>query len=142
MSTQKNDDINQLVDQAQNALRQGARDSLRPNARKPFARAGWSGMAWLAAIALWGWHLWPQGPNDAEIGRELALLVGEARDSVERYLRENQALPAQLPAPALSLVISYQVIDPSATPPLYALDGRIGHVSQHWTNATVSGGTQ
>jgi hypothetical protein len=142
VNTPKDDDINQLVDRAQNKLRQDAQGSPRPAARRPRIGVSSSVLAWLAAIALWGWHLWPQGPNDAEIGRELALLVGEARDSVERYLRENKALPAQLPDPALPLVVGYQVIDPSATPPRYALDGRIGHVSQHWTNANVSGGAQ
>ncbi|MEJ6008128.1 hypothetical protein WG899_21465 [Paucibacter sp. AS339] len=142
MSTPQNDDINQLVDRAQNKLREDALGSQGTAARRPLIGVSLSVLAWLAAIFLWGWQLWPQGPNDAEIGKELELLIGEARDSVERYVKVNNELPVQLPAPALSLVIGYQVIDPAVTPPRYALNGRIGHVSRSWTNAAAPGGAQ
>ena len=139
MSPPKYDDINQLVDRAQSSLRRNAEDSPQPGVRKPFIRTGWTGLAWLVAIALWGWHLLPGGPSDAEIGKELSVLIGEARDAVERHTRENKALPDALPDPALALVIGYRVVDASVTPPVYALEGRIGNVSQRWTNASVPG---
>jgi hypothetical protein len=143
MNTPKHDDdIGQLVDRASDRLRQTAPESPRPVARKAFAGVGGNVLAWLAAIVVWGWQLWPAGPSDAEIGRELALLVDEARDSVERYVKENNVLPAQLPAPGLALVVGYQVIDPASTPPRYALEGRIGHVSRQWTNAAAPGGAR
>lgn len=142
MSTPQNDDINKLVDRAQNKLRQDAQGIPRQAARRPLIGVSSSALAWIAAIVLWGWQLWPTGPSDAEIGKELALLVSEARDSVERYVKENKSLPAQLPDPALSLVVDYQAIDPAATPPRYALEGRIGQISQRWTNADAPGGAQ
>jgi hypothetical protein len=142
MSTPKNDDINQLVDRAQNKLRQDAHGSPRPAARRSVIGISSSVLAWLAAIVLWGWQLWPSDPSDAEVGKELAVLVSAARDSVESYLKENRVLPEQLPDQALSLVVGYRVIDPAATPPRYVLEGRIGHVWQHWTNADVPGGAQ
>ena len=142
MSTPKYDDIKHLVDRAQSSLRRNAEDSPQPGVRKPFIRPGWAGLAWLVAIALWGWQLSPRGQSEAEIGKELSVLIGEARDAVERYASENRALPDALPDSALALVIGYRVVDASVTPPIYALEGRIGNVLQRWTNASVPGEAQ
>jgi hypothetical protein len=138
MSTPSEDqDIGQLVDRAQHTLRQAPPDPGQTPGRRVLSSPVWACGVWLTALALWGWQLWPHEPSEEEVRNELQALITEARGAVERHVAETQALPERLPAATPALVISYEVIDASASPPVYALTGRIGTVSQRWTNAAT-----
>lgn len=138
MSTPSEDqDIGQLVDRAQHTLRQAAPDSGRPPERRVLSSPVWAGVVWAIALVLWGWQLWPHEPSEEEVRNELQALITEARGAVERHVAQTQTLPERLPAATPALVISYEVVDASASPPVYALTGRIGAVSQRWTNAAT-----
>jgi hypothetical protein len=140
-ATNKDDDIGHLVYIAQDEVsRRNAGTAQPTSAKRPSLGTGWVLVVWLAAAALWGWQLWPKGPSEAEVKAELDTLMGEARESVERYLATQRSLPERLPVPVPALVVRYEIIDRTAQPPTYALTGVIGEVSQRWTNATAPGG--
>lgn len=142
MSTSnKDEDIGHLVELAHEDLSRRSADAAQPASKKrPSLGKGWVFAVWLVAAALWGWHLWPTGPSDAQVKAELEALMSEARTSVERHLAEHQSLPDQLPAPVPAALVRYEVIDRMAQPPTYALVGQIDEISVRWTNAKTTGG--
>jgi len=136
----KDDDIGHLVELAHDDVSRRNADAAQavPRRRSGLGRV-WVVAVWLAAALLWGWQLWPSGPSDAQIQAELEALMSEARTAVERHLAEHRVLPDRLPAPVAAVVVRYDILDPSAQPPTYALFGQIGEFSLRWTNAPSAG---
>jgi hypothetical protein len=95
-------------------------------------------LAWALAACLWAWHGRLHEVDPVHQRHDLEILMTNARVSVEQYVKEQNALPKQLPDPFLAGFIKYTPINPDAQPPTYSLEGRLMSVTDYWSN--VNGG--
>ena len=135
------DDLGTLAAQAEQAAVAHAAGAAMAGDQAQAARARrarhlrWGLVLWLAAAALWAWQLRAQLMHGSLARDDLAALMAQARDEVNAAWKAQGQLPAALPSPALAVAIRYEVVDATANPPVYRLEGELGPARQTWTNA-------
>ena len=97
-------------------------------------------IAWALAACLWAWHGRVHEIDPVHQRHDLDILMTKARASVDQYVREQQALPQEIPDQSLTSFVKYTAMNPDAKPPTYSLEGKLLDASDYWSNAGSGGG--
>ena len=92
------------------------------------------------AACLWAWHGRVHEIDPVHQRHDLDILMTKARASIDQYVREQQALPQEIPDQSLTSFVKYTAMNPDAKPPTYSLEGKLLDVSDYWSNAGSGGG--
>jgi len=108
MSTQRPDDLNTLIDQAQETVahRPGARPDRRSNALpRPLTGALLLGLTAYAIFVISA-HLSPPSPQ--QVAHDLETIVDQAHQSIEKTRADQGELPDALPDASLGSIVQYE----------------------------------
>jgi hypothetical protein len=87
--------------------------------------------------ALWAWQVWTPAPEENAVRQDLDQLIGEARTSVEAFLKQHGRLPSRLPDDALATLISYRISDDTVQHSPYTLSAQINGITVTWPSGNA-----
>lgn len=139
MATPSPDDLQGLIQAAQSEVSKQEQQQQAQLSRRSGRSGAWRRYLALAvcaaAVAAWTPALRQGLPSDALVAADLATLVSQSRASVDAYRQRSGQLPAELPLPAVSTLVSYRL--DAASPAGYVLEAR--HLGQRlrWPDTAV-----